>query len=71
MEVASPLSVMPGVLARPYAKLERFGFLILIGLVFLLPVIGREIGVNLNVFRWLVGTPLARVLPTFESIAGI
>ena len=65
------LSVMPGALARPYVKLERFGFLILLGLVFLLPMIGREIGMNLNVFGWLVGTPLARVLPTFEWMAGI
>lgn len=61
------LSAMPAVLALPYASLERFGFLILVGLVFLLPVIGSEIGVDLNVFRWLVGTPLARVLPTFEG----
>jgi len=65
------LSVLPGPLARPYVSLERFGFLILLGLVFLLPMIGREIGVNLNVFSWLVGTPLAALLPTFEWMAGI
>jgi Zn-dependent protease len=65
------LSVLPGPLARPYASLERFGFLILLGLVFLLPMIGRGVGVSLNVFSWLVGTPLARLLPTFEWIAGI
>ena len=65
------LAAMPAVLARPFAKLERFGFLILIGLVFLLPMVGRELGVNLNLFRWLVGTPLARVLPKFEWLAGI
>ena len=43
----------------------------MLGLVFVLPMIGREIGVNLNVFQWLVGTPLARILPTFEWIAGL
>jgi hypothetical protein len=58
-------------LARPYAKLERFGLLIVLGLVFVLPMIGRELGVDLNLFRWLVGTPLARILPTFEWIAGL
>ncbi|MDF2974448.1 MAG: peptidase [Microvirga sp.] len=36
------LSVMPGALARPYAKLERFGLLIVLGLVFVLPLIGRD-----------------------------
>ena len=65
------LSAMPGVLAKPYAKLERFGFLILLGLLFVLPMLGREIGVNLNLFRWLIGTPLARVLPWFEGMAGL
>ena len=65
------LSVMPGALARPYAQLERFGLLIVLGLVFVLPMIGRELGVDLNLFRWLVGTPLARILPTFEWIAGL
>ena len=65
------LSVLPGPLARPYASLERFGMLLLLALVFLLPMVGREIGVNLNVFNWLVRTPLSRVLPWFESLAGI
>ena len=48
---------MPGVLARPYAKLERFGLLIMLGLVFLVPMAARQLGVDLNVFRWLVGLP--------------
>jgi Zn-dependent protease len=53
------LSVMPGVLARPYAKLERFGFLILLGLVFLVPMMARQLGVDLNLFRTFVGLPVA------------
>jgi Zn-dependent protease len=53
------LSVMPGVLARPYAKLERFGLLILLGLVFVVPMAARQFGVDLNVVRWLVGLPVA------------
>jgi Zn-dependent protease len=60
------LSLMPGVLARPYAKLERFGFMILLGIIFLLPVLGRQLGVDLNVFRWLVGVPLAYLMPMFR-----
>jgi Zn-dependent protease len=65
------LSVMPGVLARPYAKLERFGLLILLGIIFLLPMLGRQLGVDLNVFRWLVGVPLAYVMPMFRWVAGL
>jgi Zn-dependent protease len=65
------LSLMPGVLARPYAKLERFGFMILFGIIFLLPVLGRQLGVDLNVFRWLVGVPLAYLMPMFRWVAGL
>ena len=42
------VSIMPGVPARPYAKLERFGLLILLGLVFLVPMIARQVGLELN-----------------------
>jgi Zn-dependent protease len=65
------LSLLPAALGRPYAKLERSGFLILLGLIFILPMVGRQIGVNLDVFRWLVGVPLAWSAPLFLRLAGI
>ncbi len=64
-------SLLPAALARPYAQLERSGFLILLGIIFLLPLLGRELGVDLNVFRWLVGVPLAWFAPMFFRLAGI
>jgi Zn-dependent protease len=65
------LSLLPGAAARQYAKLERFGFLVLLGMIFLLPMLGRQLGVDLNLFRWLVGVPLAWLAPIFLQIAGI
>ncbi len=65
------LSILPKVLARPFAKLERFGFLILLGIIFLLPMLGREIGTDLNLFRWAVGVPLQWLTPTFLAVAGV
>jgi Zn-dependent protease len=65
------LSILPNVLARPFAKLERFGFLILLGIVFLLPMLGRQIGTDLNLFRWAVVTPLQWVTPIFLAVAGV
>ena len=64
------LSVMPGVLARPYAKLERFGLLILLGFVFLVPTAARQLGVDLNLFRWLVGLPVANLTKMVLWLAG-
>jgi Zn-dependent protease len=65
------LSLLPISLARHYAKLERFGLLLLIGMIFLLPILGRQIGVDLYVFRWLVGLPLGWLGPMFLRLAGI
>jgi Zn-dependent protease len=64
-------SLLPLPLAQPYANLERSGFLILLGIIFLLPILGGQIGVDLNILRWLVGTPLAWLAPVFLRLAGI
>jgi Zn-dependent protease len=64
------MSLLPKALAQQYAKLERFGFLILLGIIFLLPVLGRQIGTDLNLFRWMVALPLAGLMPIFRAIAG-
>jgi Zn-dependent protease len=64
------LSILPKALARQYAKLERFGFLILLVIIFLLPMLGRQIGTDLNLFRRMVTLPLAGLMPIFRAIAG-
>ncbi len=64
------MSLLPKALARQYAKLERFGFLILLGIIFLLPMLGRQTGIDLNLFRWMVTLPLTGLMPIFRAIAG-
>jgi Zn-dependent protease len=64
------MSIPPKALARQYAKLERFGFLILLGIIFLLPMLGRQIGTDLHLFRWMVTLPLTELMPIFRAIAG-
>ena len=64
------LSILPKALARPFAKLERFGFLILLGIIFLLPMLGRQLGTDLNLVRWVVGLPLRWLTPIFLAVAG-
>ena len=59
--------ILPAPLAIKFARLERFGFIILLGALFLLPYIGEKIGVDLNIFSWLVAAPteyLMRLLLT-------
>jgi Zn-dependent protease len=47
--------LLPPFLAMPYAAIERFGMVILIGLVVILP----QLGPNMDVFGWLVQRPVA------------
>lgn len=65
------VGLLPDVLARPLMRLERHGMMILIGIIFILPMIGRQLGMRLEVFNWAVGKPVAWLLPFFKGIAGL
>ncbi len=42
------VSVLPDIVARPLARLEPYGMLILITLIILVPILGNQLGANLN-----------------------
>jgi len=42
------VGLLPDVLARPFARLEPFGMMILIGLLILLPLVGARLGLHLD-----------------------
>jgi hypothetical protein len=67
----SAVGLLPRALALPLARLERWGLLILIGGLFLLPMLGRQIGLNLDVFHWLIWVPVSWLLPIFAAMAGL
>lgn len=52
------VGLLPDGLARPLARLERYGMPILLGLIFILPLIGRQVGMDLNVIGWVLGQPV-------------
>lgn len=65
------VGLLPSTLARPLARLERYGFLIIIGVVFLLPMIGRRLGIDLAVFHWVVIVPVQWLFTLFAALAGL
>ena len=65
------VGLLPLPFARALQRLERFGFVIIIGGVFLLPWIGNKVGVDLNVFHWLVITPALYVSEMILMVVGI
>jgi Zn-dependent protease len=64
------VGLLPDRLAFPLARLERFGFGILIGAMFLLPYLSGKLGLELNIFRWLVGIPTHFVIELIATLTG-
>ncbi|HYC04689.1 MAG TPA: site-2 protease family protein [Azospirillaceae bacterium] len=65
------VGILPAPLARPLAKLERYGILILVLGVFLLPYAAREAGLNFDPMAWLVGIPAGYVVDLIVSLTGL
>ncbi len=65
------VGLLPRPLARPLARLERYGLFILIGLLLLLPWLGSKLGQDLNVMAWLVWEPAMLILKAIGTVAGL
>ena len=68
------VGLLPAPLALPLARLERFGFVILIGLMFVMPMIGRQLGYSFSLFEWIVWGPgelAVAVLPLADEFAAV
>ncbi len=65
------VGLLPPGLAAPFARLERHGMLIVIGLLFVLPIVGAQLGVNLDVLGSLLGRAVDAVIGVILRVAGI
>lgn len=52
------------------ARLERYGLLVVIGLIFVLPLIGRNIGVDISIISWVVGPAVGVLYDTVVVLTG-
>ncbi len=52
------VGLLPRSLALPLARLERHGMLILLGLLFVLPLVGGLVGQDWSIFGWFILPPL-------------
>jgi Zn-dependent protease len=64
------VGLLPDALAVPLARLERYGMIILLLLLFLLPYIGDQIGHNLNIIGWLISVPADALIRLVLAITG-
>jgi Zn-dependent protease len=64
------VGLLPRVLAYPLSRLEPYGMLILLGLLILLPVVGAQFGLNLDVISAILRTVIEYVNSALLFITG-
>jgi Zn-dependent protease len=64
------VGLLPRTLAYPLARLEPYGMPILLLLLFVLPWVGGQIGVNLNVLAYVIGVPMQALIEFVLRITG-
>ena len=64
------LGLLPRALAIRYARLERYGMAIVIGLIVLPPLVGMPLGLELNVLPWILLPPVEFFLESILALAG-
>lgn len=63
--------LLPLPLAIRYARLERWGMFLLIGALFILPMLGKQLGTNLDIFPWLMGPPVDYLIRFIAFVTGL
>jgi Zn-dependent protease len=62
------VGLLPHPFDRQLAGVERYGFIILISLLFFLPMVGQALGMDLNVIWWIVSPIVNFLYNLFASI---
>ncbi len=65
------VGLLPPPLDRGVARLERYGMLLVIGLLLLPPLIGEQIGRDLNIASRLLGPPVDAVVRAILAVTGV
>jgi len=64
------VGLLPDLLAAPLARLEPYGMLILIGLLFIVPVLGAQMGVDLSIVSRIVAVMTETIINAIVRITG-
>ena len=64
------VGVLPGALASPLARLEPYGMLILIGLLFILPLLGAQLGVDLSIVSRVIASSTNSIIGAILRLTG-
>jgi Zn-dependent protease len=64
------VGLLPDALAFPLARLERYGMLILVLFLFVVPYVAEQTGYDFNILGWLIGAPTEALIRFVLAITG-
>ena len=64
------VGVLPDAFASPLARLEPYGMLILIGLLFILPLLGAQLGVDLSIVSQVIASSTNSIIGAVLRLTG-
>jgi Zn-dependent protease len=64
------VGLLPNVLAKKFARVEPYGLMILIGLLIVLPLLGAQLGINLDFVSHLISVTANAVIQTILWLTG-
>jgi Zn-dependent protease len=65
------LGLLPKGPAALYAHLFRYGLLLVLGIVFILPLLGRNLGINLDIIGWMMHYPVQYLWRILLPLTGL
>lgn len=64
------VGLLPNALAEPLARLEPYGIMILLAVLLLLPMLGAQMGVDMNIVWRLIGGPTEAIIRAILRLTG-
>jgi len=64
------VGVLPNAVAFPLARLEPYGMVILIGLLFILPILGAQLGVDLSIVSQVISSSTGAIIDAILRLTG-
>lgn len=65
------LGLLPKGPAEVYAHLFRYGLLLVLGIIFILPLVGRNLGIDLDIIGWMMHHPVQYLWDLMWPLTGL
>jgi Zn-dependent protease len=62
------VGLLPNALARPFSRLEPYGLVLLIGLLIILPLLGEQVGLDLNFISNAIRTAAGAIISVISKL---